>query len=843
MRDKRKDQYQIANDPFLNSLKSGSGDKGVPQYINIHKFLESRAHELKHFSRILSNKFTSKLEHQLLPKHMRRRAMAHNYYRIPLRIRFKSLLEMQPSEGDILSRSRCRKHRRKIKYLLNQYAMRQREHKWTESHIWHAKRFQMKDKWGYKIAYKSTDKSGRTVYRLCQRNSACIYDQSFMRSSLVEGNNAVQVISKLFNLKFNSTIVQDRDIQDDQGNLVCPVSILILSPQKLLVIYHPSTQQDVHEYFSKSSIILKNLDLNNFSILSQNISLMQLYNVLQPLAFDKDTEASLTLLPDLQFDQTKINDSQVLYFNLDREMINQSFKMNERIFNFELSAVCKENQINFQGRDLFYDHTQKKNIPKEVKKSDQMQIDTNSQQQNQQPQQQQKRINVREAKNAISQSNFVHKSFIKTKCVHSVAEQNDYYEQFIVQQQNLEKLKSLQEQLSQQVNMQGVKQKPIQFIGSQRTPFTHRKNKQRNKIKDLITRLKQAKEIHDIQRVERKEKLMKEHKEQVNQQLEKDSIQNQDVQMKDSNEADEKEYITVIVFKNKFHHQNNFGASFTILIPEGYGLNMLRRFVYSGCKPIGYKEFLAINLEIGNPVFPQDFCHTQVGKEQGVISLHEQMEHYCKRPSSKRINYQCLNFSSPFMPKIEEDQKYKFIKLFSLMRGVAQDGAMICLPNEQDLNQIAQILQNQKKSYQAFDLLENSNQTNAKNKFLNFEYCLMSGKNINLSKSDQNKIEKIRSGQLLYEMKILDNDGSFRFQCSNDDELKRQPIGYVTRGGYSQLRGKSIGIGLVQVQKLQEFKQDYERLNQSSKFLKGYILLIRNPNSLRYIPFVCYDKQ
>jgi hypothetical protein len=63
MRDKRKDVYQIdpSKDPFLKSLQSQQ--PGMPQYINIHKFLECRAFELKHFNNVLKNKFTSKLEH------------------------------------------------------------------------------------------------------------------------------------------------------------------------------------------------------------------------------------------------------------------------------------------------------------------------------------------------------------------------------------------------------------------------------------------------------------------------------------------------------------------------------------------------------------------------------------------------------------------------------------------------------------------------------------------------------------------------------------------------------------------------------------------------------------
>ena len=62
MRDQRKDLYTIdpKQDPFLKSLQSQTG---IPNYINIHKFLECRAFELKHFNNVLKTKLTSKLEH------------------------------------------------------------------------------------------------------------------------------------------------------------------------------------------------------------------------------------------------------------------------------------------------------------------------------------------------------------------------------------------------------------------------------------------------------------------------------------------------------------------------------------------------------------------------------------------------------------------------------------------------------------------------------------------------------------------------------------------------------------------------------------------------------------
>jgi len=52
--------------------------------------------------------------------------MAHNYYRIPVRIRLKALNEMAASEPEVLMRSKCRKHRRKLRFLLNQYELRKK---------------------------------------------------------------------------------------------------------------------------------------------------------------------------------------------------------------------------------------------------------------------------------------------------------------------------------------------------------------------------------------------------------------------------------------------------------------------------------------------------------------------------------------------------------------------------------------------------------------------------------------------------------------------------------------------------------------------------------------------
>ena len=167
MKQNRKGQYGIkhSEEPFLKGLTEQ--EKEVPQFINLNQFVSSRAYELRHFTNILKGKVTSKMEIQLIARHLRRRCMAHNYYRIPMRIRFRALHELAPNEAEVLSRSKCRRHRRKLRYLLNAFELRQKQSgAWMESHIWHAKRFHMASRWGVKYPTRCSDKSDRSTYRL-----------------------------------------------------------------------------------------------------------------------------------------------------------------------------------------------------------------------------------------------------------------------------------------------------------------------------------------------------------------------------------------------------------------------------------------------------------------------------------------------------------------------------------------------------------------------------------------------------------------------------------------------------------------------------------------------------
>ncbi|KAH8366581.1 hypothetical protein KR084_004570 [Drosophila pseudotakahashii] len=112
---------------------------------------------------------SSKLIFQTLPKHMRRRAMSHHPKRLPRK--YRQAHKSQMSKGGnqpVNSKRPSRKYRRRPKNLMREYVRRQRRHLWLETHIWHAKRFHMVDRWGYRLALASCDKT----YRACYRASA-----------------------------------------------------------------------------------------------------------------------------------------------------------------------------------------------------------------------------------------------------------------------------------------------------------------------------------------------------------------------------------------------------------------------------------------------------------------------------------------------------------------------------------------------------------------------------------------------------------------------------------------------------------------------------------------------
>ncbi|GJQ71269.1 hypothetical protein Trydic_g11008 [Trypoxylus dichotomus] len=141
------------------------GNQELPGSIQLFHFTAARCKEIQTLKQSLVSSKGTKLAFQKLPTHMRRRVMSHNAKRLPQRLREIHLNQLKKSGLGTKQKRPSRKYRRRPQNLLAEYARRQRRCKWLETHIWHAKRFHMIEKWGYKLPYSPCDKAFRACYR------------------------------------------------------------------------------------------------------------------------------------------------------------------------------------------------------------------------------------------------------------------------------------------------------------------------------------------------------------------------------------------------------------------------------------------------------------------------------------------------------------------------------------------------------------------------------------------------------------------------------------------------------------------------------------------------------
>ncbi|CAG2237627.1 POP1 [Mytilus edulis] len=137
-----------------------------PKEVGIMQYAQSRANEIEALAEEIKKNTGARKVFQSLPIHMRRRAMSHNIKRLPRRLQNIARKEYDKITSN--PKRPSRRHRRRPKNLLEEYQRRQRKHIWLETHIWHAKRFKMEDRWGYRIPLHSTDKSIKACYRATQ---------------------------------------------------------------------------------------------------------------------------------------------------------------------------------------------------------------------------------------------------------------------------------------------------------------------------------------------------------------------------------------------------------------------------------------------------------------------------------------------------------------------------------------------------------------------------------------------------------------------------------------------------------------------------------------------------
>eukprot|EP00127_Corallochytrium_limacisporum_P003925 Clim_evm10s155 gene=Clim_evmTU10s155 len=205
---------------------------------------------------------------QQLPKHMRRRAMSHKPKRLPRRHQQTAKEQMQTPQDP---KKVNRKHRRRPRNLKKEFSQRPGHATWMETHIWHAKRMHMGDRWGLKLALYPNDKHERALYRAL-KNQATIHDASYWTPIELEytglATNALLICQEMLKSVNaigapNSGIAAQHLVGRDfryQGNLhvydqstyVGEIQVQFVGNSLLWVWAHPASAGSVKELLSQT---------------------------------------------------------------------------------------------------------------------------------------------------------------------------------------------------------------------------------------------------------------------------------------------------------------------------------------------------------------------------------------------------------------------------------------------------------------------------------------------------------------------------------------------------------------------------------------------------------------
>jgi ribonuclease P/MRP protein subunit POP1 len=263
----------------------------------ICRFADARSAELTHFEAALENKQrdANRTPMQTVAKHMRRRAMSHNRFRVPSRIRALNGRFMKDNEKHILA---CRKHARNSKLILLHYFKRSlrpgqapafTRHKWLETHLWHARRMAMAVYHGYKIADRCRQKAFRVSAAFSQHNCV-VYDKSYYCLLRVEGPKALEL------RLLSAEIVRGKEKACQVANMgrdIGEVTFLKCSADAFLIIADPCLQTLISERLAsvaktaglEVTITDESDSLNVFELLGQRATQV-IHRTIKSLAVD-----------------------------------------------------------------------------------------------------------------------------------------------------------------------------------------------------------------------------------------------------------------------------------------------------------------------------------------------------------------------------------------------------------------------------------------------------------------------------------------------------------------------------------------------------------------------------
>ncbi|GJQ14806.1 hypothetical protein GpartN1_g6597.t1 [Galdieria partita] len=173
----------------------------------VFDFATARAQELTLLREQVKSLGGRKQLFQSLPWHLRRRTMSHQTRRMPKKWKTKTQdIDNTPSIG----KNKCRKYRRKVKYLRENLRRRLSRQDRLETHLWFVKRFHMTQYFGYQVPWCSVDRKERSAYR-AMRDRVVIYDASLVDWILLEDAqaNIIKGLKKVLKTEKDKRLVEE----------------------------------------------------------------------------------------------------------------------------------------------------------------------------------------------------------------------------------------------------------------------------------------------------------------------------------------------------------------------------------------------------------------------------------------------------------------------------------------------------------------------------------------------------------------------------------------------------------------------------------------------------------
>ncbi|CAH8547372.1 unnamed protein product [Schistosoma guineensis] len=157
---------------------------------------------------------------QRLPVRLRRRAASHRINRLPRRFHKHHHLANPNENGSksgtfrIKNKLKSRRYRRRTLRLLALHArfittnkhnnhLKKKKSFWLPTHIWHAKRFHMITKWGWRLPYAPTNKIFKACYK-ASHNGCLLFDVSYLNCFQIYGpeNMLMKCLNDVFQLDY-----------------------------------------------------------------------------------------------------------------------------------------------------------------------------------------------------------------------------------------------------------------------------------------------------------------------------------------------------------------------------------------------------------------------------------------------------------------------------------------------------------------------------------------------------------------------------------------------------------------------------------------------------------------